>query len=599
MTSALPTRSHWRFRAWCPPFLLAVAAWAAYGRTFSYPFVYDDFRAVPLNLSLARFTTAWHPPAESTVSGRPVLNLSLAADHWIGGNAVATYRITNLAIHWGAALLLAGIIRHALDRRRYRGANALSWGIALIWLVHPLQTAAVTYLAQRAETLVTLFYLLTLYAFARGCSGWSATSGRASPRSHQNVWLIASVAACALGMGTKEVMVSAPVIVLLFDGIFFAGSFRSAWRQRAGYYVSLTLTWAVLIALVLSTHGRSGSVGFGHGVPAGRYLITQGRAICLYVRLSLFPYPLVFDHGKAWADPTPLSLAFGGLVLVALAGTLWALVRRPAIGFLGAAFFALLAPTSSFIPVITEPVAEHRMYLPLACLLIAAVLGLAAWRKAVAVTCCGLAAAALLPVTIARNAVYRSEESIWRDTVRKAPGNERAHYNLGCVLAAQPAGRAEAIDQFTAAIGLDPNYPEARYNLGLALQTIAGREAEAIAQYRAALRLRPDLAPVYCNLGTLLAADPASFPEAIQLFQMAIRLDPQLAEAHFDLAVAWLQSPGREADGLRELRTVLSLDPADQSARDLLARSTAQPRPRSIDMSPPAQTGTPFSPGPD
>ena len=193
------------------------------------------------------------PPSHGeTVSGRPVLNLSLALNYAVSGCDVRGYHVTNLAIHLAAALLLFGIVRRTLPRFRGCGggqqlarlqlATPLALAIALLWAVHPLQTESVTYIVQRAESLMGLFYLLTLYCFLRG-----AGSARAI------FWYAGSVLACLLGMATKEVMVSAPLVVLLYDRTFLAGSFREAWRRRWAYYLALAATWLLLAWLVAQT----------------------------------------------------------------------------------------------------------------------------------------------------------------------------------------------------------------------------------------------------------------------------------------------------------------------------------------------------------
>ena len=220
-----------------------------------------------------------------------------------------------------------------------------------------------TYIVQRAESLVGLFYLLTLYCFIRG-----ATSNRRRP------WYAVAVLACLLGMASKEVMVSIPLIVLLYDRAFLAGSFRRAWRRRYGVYLPLASTWLLLAWLVIATGNRGGSAGFGAGIGSWAYLCTQFGAILHYVRLCFWPHPLLFDYGQ---DTVPLTLAIlPDAILVALLGlaTLVALWRWPKIGFLGAWFFAILAPTLSVLPVATQVVAEHRMYLPLAAVLTAVAL---------------------------------------------------------------------------------------------------------------------------------------------------------------------------------------------------------------------------------
>ena len=255
-----------------------------------------------------------------------------------------------------------GVVRHlaadfpaAFDARSL-GAAALplALAIAIIWAVHPLQTASVTYVIQRAESLFGLFYLLTLYCFVRGVD---------SPRAV--LWYAGSVAACLLGMASKEVMVSAPLMVLFYDRAFVGGSFREALRRRYGLYLALAGTWLLLGFMVAWSGTRGNSSGFGIGVGCWEYLCTQFGAILNYLKLCVWPCPLVFDYGNYIAENV-LEIAVCGVVVV-LAGlaTVVALWRWPKVGFLGVWFFAIFAPTTSFIPEL-QTVAEHRMYLPLA-----------------------------------------------------------------------------------------------------------------------------------------------------------------------------------------------------------------------------------------
>ena len=529
--------------------VLAILAIAAYSRTFSVPLIFDDEPSIAGNTTIRHLGTAFLPPVDSTVGGRPVVNLSLAVDYAISGTAVWSYHATNLAIHVLAGLTLFGIVRRTLARRADPSASLIALAVGLLWTLHPLQTEAVTYLIQRAESLMGLLYLLTLYCFMRGADAGGA--GR-------TWWHAASVAACLLGMATKEVMVSAPLVVLLYDRAFLAGGFREALRLRWRVYAGLAATWLVLALLVLSTHGRSGTAGFGAPVAWWRYALTQLPAIVHYLWLCFWPHPLIFDYGSALEIASfrvvPCALAIAGLV----AATAWALARRPAIGFLGASFFAILAPSSSIIPVATETIAEHRMYLPLIPVVVLAVLGIRRWLGRAALPVCLALAAALSWATWQRNEDYRTNESIWSDTVAKLPENERAQYNLGCFLQKTPGRLEEAVAHYEEALRLRPDYAEADCNLGASLASL-GRVPEAIARYEEALRLKPGLAEAHNDLGNALGSLGRT-QEAIPHYEEALRLKPDYAEAHNDLGNA-LVSTGRAREAIPHYEEALRLRP--------------------------------------
>ena len=532
--------------------VLASAAALAYARTFSDPLLFDDAGSITGNPSIRHLGTAFSPPPDATVSGRPVLNFSLAIDYAISGTAVWSYHASNLAIHVLAGLLLFGIIRRTLSARAALSANSIAFSGALLWALHPLQTESVSYTIQRAESLMGLFYLLTVYGFIRGSE--AAAAGR-------RPWFVVSVAACFLGMATKEVMVSAPLIVLLYDRTFLAGTFREAWRRRWPVHAGLAATWLILAFLVLSTHGRSGTAGLGSGISPLSYALTQSTAIVHYLRLCFWPHPLIFDYGRALAPPS-LWVGLCALAVAALISlTGWALLRKPALGFLGAGFFALLAPSSSILPVATEAIAEHRLYLPLAAVVVLVVIGMHRWLGRAALPSCLVLAAGLFVLTWRRNGIYRSDEGIWSDTVAQRPGNERAHNNLGFVLSRMPGRLNEAIAQYEDALRLAPDYAQAHVNLGDALVATPGRLDEGIAQYDEALRLNPGLFEVQYNLACALDSMPGRLNEAVAHYGEAVRLKPDYAEAHYNLGCDLAKMPGRLNEAIAHYQEALRLRP--------------------------------------
>lgn len=532
---------------------IAVAALLAYSRSFTVPFLYDDTPTIVQNPSIRHFATAFVAPNNTTAGGRPILNLTLALDYWTSGTSVWGYHAANLAVHVAAALLLLGIVRRTLAPVAGSSALATAFAASLLWAVHPLQTESVTYVVQRAESLMGLFYLLTLYAFIR----------LADPKAgHRALWTAACIGACLLGMGTKEVMVSAPLIVLLYDRTFVAGTFAEALRRRAGLYIALFATWIPLGLLVVSSHGRGGTAGTAAGVEWWRYGITQFHAVTHYLRLAVWGSPLVFDYGMALGSP-PLGLVRDVGVITALAAaTAWALVRRPAAGFLGACFFAILAPSSSVVPVATETMAEHRMYLPLAAVVVGIVLVLRRWMGRALVPVCLVLAAALGAATYVRNQDYQSELSIWRDTVAKVPSNERAHANLGASLLA--AGNVDgALAEYTTAQQLKPDDAEIQNDLGNIYLGMPGHLAEATSHLEEAVRIRPGYADAHNNLANALARAPGHTDEAIGQLREAARLAANDADIRESLGSAWLSVPGHADDAVVELEAAARLSPGN------------------------------------
>ena len=355
-------------------------------------------------------------------------------------------------------------------------------------------------------------------------------------------WAAVAVAACAAGMATKEVMVTAPLLVLLYDRTFASGSFGAALRHRPGFYAGLAATWLLLALVLLTTGGnRGGTVGLGTGLSLWAYPLTQFEALATYLRLALWPHPLVFEYGTFWVRHPGDVLPYAALVLPLLAATAWALVRHPAAGFAGAAFFLVLAPTS-LAPGTIQMIVEHRVYLPLAA--VAALLVSAASRLPRRATAAALPLAlALALVTADRNRDYRSNLALWQDTVAKRPLNPRAHEGLAEALEA--AGRfPEAVAVRETSVGLAPDEPRFRFNLALALAR-AGRADDAIAAYHAVLRAAPDEARAHNNLAQLLAGRGET-DAAFSHYAAAARLAPHEPAYAHNHGLALLRAGRRE-----------------------------------------------------
>ena len=590
---------------------ILVAGAAAYSDSFSGAFIFDD--APVMEQPAARNLS----PIWPTLAGaRPFVQFTLAVNHRLLGGAAWGYHAFNLAIHLLAALTLFGVVRRTLSLpalsevegpalnkaegpifapRFGRASTALAFCIALLWMLHPLQTESVTYITQRMESLMGLFYLLTLYGFIRAVSRRDTRApgtttaypalvlaphgGLASWVTwRQGSWYAVAVLACGLGMGSKEVMVTAPLVVLLYDRTFIAGSFREALRRRWGFYLALAGTWLIVSRQIMEAFAPGAkSAGFGFaGVTLLQYARSEPGVILHYLALTFWPGGLCLDYGwpvarKAW-DILPGAVVVAALLAV----TVWALARKRPWGFLGAAFFLILAPSSSIMP-IADLAVEHRMYLPLAAVVAAAVL--AAYvitperlRRGAAIALMLALAAALGCRTFARNRDYRSGLSIWQDAREKRPRNARAWYYLGQVyssmgrpdLALEFCSQAikirphwaaaydnrgsvyvqmgrydQAIRDYNEAIHYDPYTPSAWYNRGKA-RAAAGRLAEAIQDYDEALRLEPNFADVYYNRGNAYTRiAPPEYDQAIKDYDSAIRLNPDYTLAYHNRGIAW------------------------------------------------------------
>jgi Flp pilus assembly protein TadD len=534
---------------WRYVLLLGLAVIGAYWNSLAGPFTFDDQVSVLQNTQIRHLWPLWDalsPPGGGwPVSGRPLVNLSLAVNYAIGNLNVRGYHVANIGIHLACTLLLFGLIRRTpataagLTRGPARITDHLAFICALLWAIHPLQTETIDYISKRSELMMSLCYLLTIYG-----------SLRAAGAARQGGWFAISVVASAMGMACKETMVTAPLMVVLYDSTFLFGSLRAAVNRRLTFYAALFSTWSLLGVLMWNSP-RAETAGVSTPAASWTYLLNQAEMIVRYLWLAMWPGALVLDYGEPRivtlraVAPEAALLVFLAIVVV------FALRRDRAVGFLGAWFFIVLAPTSSIVPVATEVGAESRMYLPLVALVCALVIGgdllrvrleertnRGKWRVLSLRVGTGvgmiLVAAVLTTGTWRRNHEYRSTVTLWRTVVDRWP-HARAHRNLASAL--KDANRPEeALVQLRDAVH---EQPAARYALGQELLNQGQVEAAIEELRQATLELPGD--PNVLSARTLMGRAFASrgrYPEAIQEFQAVLQAAPADAVARGGLADA-------------------------------------------------------------
>jgi len=581
-------------------FLIVLAGVLVYSAGLDHPLLFDDTAAVSSNLSireLSPISGPLHPPPRTPVAGRPLTNLTFALNYAMGGLDVTAYRVTNLLIHLLAALALYGVVRRTLalpyagPRAVGRDGELVALGCALLWVVHPLASEPVAFVAQRASSLMGLCYLLTLYA-----------SIRAAAPSRRDLWTGAAVAASLAGMLSHEAMVTAPLAVAVFDRVFLYGSWREAWATRKPLYLGLAATWLVL-AGVLWFQPPAG-VGWDQGVSWHAYVANQPLMIARYLWLSIWPHALVFDYGL----PQPLSLASTLVPLVALlaliAGTVVALRKQPALGYLGVFFLLTLAPSSGLVPIATEVGAERRMYLPLAALTALAAGGLFTWlvrgdaetsasRRRVWMGVVAVACVLLGVGTILRTREFASEMTLAETSVNRWPQG-RTRVRLAAVYAAA-SRQQEAVAQLRLAVS---DYSPAR--VALARQLLGGgNTAEALSVAADFIRVAPNdpqvnVAHELMGRAYMLDGRLDLAAEKFDLLTRATPSDPmpftslgdiRLRQRRFDEALAYYQTAlslrPNDPDIYRQMGLALSASRRMEDAVEAFSRAVAA-RPNDI-----------------
>jgi Flp pilus assembly protein TadD len=546
--------------------VLAFAALFAYYNALHATFVFDDavFTDDP-NLG-----TPW----KAALAPRPVVALTLAANYWAEGLRPRGYHLFNVVAHLAAAVVLYDLVRRTLLLPRFAGryAAAAGWvGLAagLVWLVHPLNTQAVTYVVQRCESLMGLFFLASMWCFLRGCTG------------DRGAWWHAAGALCAgLSMGSKEVAVALPPVLVLYDRAFLAGSWRGAlgrWRVVLAYSAlpAVGVAWLVLGGVVSGE--RNNTVGFAVTLftPAS-YALTQTEVIWHYLRLSAWPDVLVLDYldwpeRKSLADVWPTAAGLAALLAV----TAYGVIRNRAWAVPAAAFFLILAPTSSIVP-IQDAAFEHRMYLPLACLVVLAVVG--GWTAAAGRVPTRVLAGALVVVVVGlgfravvRNEDYSGATRLFAANAAARPANPRVRGVYADLL--RQAGRVdEAEAEIKAAVALPRTTSQNALALGNVLYAL-GDTADAARYTRGVLAQAPDDPQLNAQLGLVLVA--AGKPgEAVGHLEKArgVTAKDALVLTHLGIARAETGDAAGAAAAFAELK---QLHPAAVGTLTALARSAA------------------------
>ncbi|GAB4486915.1 MAG: hypothetical protein OHK006_15330 [Thermodesulfovibrionales bacterium] len=341
--------------------LVCSLAGAVYANTFSSPFHFDDFHSIVENYSLHRFDLS----QILKTSSRPVLDLTFALNYRFGKLDVFGYHLVNLFLHMANGVMLFFLLRY-LVRTDGESSLRIPLSAALIFVAHPVQTQAVTYIVSRSSVLATTFYLLAILLFFRGYGNRENVSRAGWP------WLAGAFLSACLGMATKQEAATLPLMLVIADYYFIAGGDWRAMKSRAYAHLIMCASLAVVAYVSFSPIVSSMSFDYAQGVSSPQaepvtpfqYFLTQLHVIPYYLRLLLLPVNqnLDYDWPVVRSVDAPTALFF-----LLLAGLIAAGIRlfrsRRLVSFGIIWFFVTLSVTSSFF-VIYDVIFEHRLYLP-------------------------------------------------------------------------------------------------------------------------------------------------------------------------------------------------------------------------------------------
>jgi protein O-mannosyl-transferase len=577
--------------------LLAIVA-LLYGHTLHAPFYLDDPGALTENYRLRDLSAT----LTQFFSQRGLTNLTFALNFHFTGWDLPPLHLTNIALH-----ALCGILVWLLLCQLIPGRWLPLLG-ALLFVAHPLQTQAVTYLVQRSAVLGGCFFIAAVLCHRQARSHLAAGGKRTS--SHYLKWYVGAVLSGACAVLAKENTATLPLLLLAHDRFFPLPQHRD-WRQFLADYlpycvVPLFLGVPMLLGLpgsgLLPQAGSAlASLEHSHSL---HYLVTQFSVFWIYLRLLLLPYGqgLEYDYPIA----TELLTLGNGLALAGLLSLgylVWRIRRsRPLLAFGAVWFFLALAVESSLIPL--DPLFEHRLYLPMFGFILILLDGLPALlREKRAGAVLGMLLLVWMPLTWCRNALWNDPIRFKEENLRVAPRSERAH--LALILDYKEAGRiAEATECAKKLLRLNSRFAIGYEELAL-LYAAQGEAAQGLATVEAGLNKIPGSSGLY-KAGAKIYLGKGEPQAAVQFLQQGVTLAPQdftmldhLAALYFELGELGkaeatyreslqlnesspsthrnlgkvLYSQGQMAMALEELRTALRLEPGNPDAWEGLGMS--------------------------
>jgi tetratricopeptide (TPR) repeat protein len=552
-------------RSWFGPYQVIaaaaiVAAFFAYAPALRGPFLFDDNT---LPFALPNFNA----PLGAWIRGvRPLLMFTYWVNARLSGEDTYSYHVLNLVFHCIASGFMFFIVRRLLE---WSGSettrrNLLAGFAAAVFLLHPVQTEAVAYLAGRSETL-SVMLVLAAYAVFLGRS----SAGVSGPRA------LALLILFGASLLAKEHTIVLPVLFLLTDlwwnpGFSLKG-IRRNWKLYAPMAVGAIGGFMFFLPLILN----ASTAGFRlKDLTWYQYFFTECRALFVYPLLFVFPafqsadwdFPIsksILDHGAI----------FGLLALLALAGLAWHFrlrYRLASFGFF--AYLLLMAPTSSILP-IRDPVAERRLYLSMLGLLLIAVdlLGRVKVERKTLAAACTAVVAILAGATYVRAQVWSNEVALWDDTVQKSPNKARVHFQLASAHYNQ--GQCDlAVAEYQKVADLErPDY-NLLVDWALAYDCLNQPDV-ALAKLRQAAALE-STAHVYSQIG-MIYGKRAQWPEAMEALATAEKLDPNFAVTFVYKGLVHFAT-NHPQEAVDDYQRALAIDPNLQQARQGLAQAQAR-----------------------
>lgn len=536
--------------------IMVVLGFLIYSNILHANFQLDDLQSIVNNFQIRNIFS----PRNIWLAGasRFLTNFTFALNYHFGELNVIGYHVTNIFLHIATSFMIFRFAKLVFQTPRLKNEIYAQHAVLLgalagfVFLTHPIQTQAVTYIVQRASVLAALFYISTCVFFIK------------SRVAHSRFYYALALSTMAGALFTKPIVFTLPFTLLLID-LLFLDPPKAGEKNRFLLLAPFFLTLAV-VPFLLSQEFKSENIfaltAETEKISRGDYLLTQFNVIRTYIRLLFLPVNQNFDYvypvsHHLLEPPTFLSFLLSCVIL----GTAFQIrTRRPLIAFGIFWFYLTLSVESSIIP-IRDVIFEHRLYLPMAgfSLFVVALIYLMIKNIRQAAIIILVIVVIFSGLTFRRNFVWADSIRLWQDVVNKSPQKARAYHQLGMSYDAK-GDLDQAIEEFKKAIEISPKHVSSYYNLAMELKK-KGNYDQAFHYLNQSAAIRPDFAQTFGGLGTLYF-EQKNYEKAIQNFEKSIHLDPKYLDGHYNLAIAY-QGAGRANEALKEIEAVRSLGRPD------------------------------------
>ena len=542
---------------------LSGLALVIYLPSFKAAFHFDDQSAIVNNNYIQvqdlKPATLYRAAFQDFGHNRPLTNLSFALNFYANGLDPFGYHVANFILlilaALGILLLLEKVLPLAgMEKSR---AGTAAFLAALVWIVHPVNTQAITYIVQRHASMAGAFSVWSIYFFHLG------------REKNRRAFYLLSALVGVFAVLSKETALVLPAIIFIYK-LYFFDDLAPGWPARNfKAIVALLVFYACGIGLLLRPSMLKTITDFSDvSFTARQQFLSEPRALLWYPFIIAFPFPqflnLIHNFNPSNSIFNLLTfvpfLVVFGLVFLALAkARQWKIFSFAVLWY-----FGQLAIEALPLPI--DLVNEHRLYLASLGIIVplVAIAIDRAKRMRIAFGWIALIAAFFCLFSWQRNRVWTSEISLWRDTTSKAPGYVWSWYNY-CTTLAQAGNCGAAVPACKQAALLKPDDCSIHHNLGLCYAKTNQPDLAEKELTRAKELAPKDFTKPYYSLAEFYSGRK-EFEAAIKIYGQLIGQHPENLKARYALAQTYLVA-GREDDYINEMREILKLSPAWTAAR--------------------------------